>query len=44
MKAMLSGFAAMVIVAVGANIALNEIGFSSEERFSSPSTRIDSSQ
>ena len=41
MKAMLSGFAAMIVLGVGAWYALDEIGFSSADRFSSPSVRLD---
>lgn len=41
MKAMLSGFAAMIVLGVGAWYALDEIGFSSADQFSSPSVRLD---
>ena len=41
MKAMLAGFAAIIVVAVGADFALDEIGFSSEERNSGAAVRLD---
>ena len=42
MKAMLAGFAAMIVISIGANYALKTIGFSSEERNSSSAVRLDS--
>lgn len=41
MKAMLAGFAAMIVIGGGAWIVLGEIGFSSEQVYSSPSVRLD---
>lgn len=41
MKVMLSSFAAIVVIAVGAYYVLQEVGFSSEERQAAPSVRID---
>lgn len=41
MKAMLAGFAAIAVIGVGAHFALQEIGFSSEERFASPAVRLE---
>ncbi len=41
MKAMLTGFAAVVIVAAGAYYALGQMGFSSQEKYSSQNVRLD---
>ncbi|SDX84560.1 hypothetical protein [Citreimonas salinaria] len=42
MKAMMTGFAASALIAVGAWYTLNQIGFSSAEVYSSPgSVRLD---
>ncbi len=41
MKAMFAGFAAMIVLGVGAWYALDYMGFSSAERFSSPSVRLE---
>ncbi len=41
MKAMLAAFAATALIAVGANFALGNAGFSSEERGASASVRLD---
>ncbi|WP_425099451.1 hypothetical protein [Tropicibacter sp. S64] len=41
MKAMLAGFAAAVLIAVGAYYGLHEIGFSSAEQASGPAVRLD---
>lgn len=41
MKAMLIAFVAIAIIAVGSNLILNEAGFSSQERASGPSVRLD---
>ena len=41
MKAMLSAFVAIAVIAVGSNLILNRAGFSSEEQGSSPSVRLD---
>ena len=35
MKAFIGGIAAMIIIAVGAAVVLNSIGFSSQDRFTS---------
>ena len=41
MKAMLSAFAAIIVIMFGADLALDRIGFSAEERTSSPDVRLD---
>lgn len=41
MKAMLSAFAAIAIIAVGSNLILGNVGFSSQERTSSAAVRLD---
>ena len=41
MKAMMTGFAAMIVISLGAWFALGEIGFSSAERQSSAAVRLD---
>lgn len=41
MKAMLTGFAAIIVISVGAYFALNEAGFSSAERTAGPSVRLE---
>ena len=41
MKAMFAGFAAMILIGIGAYFALGEIGFSSADRQSSPAVRLD---
>ena len=41
MKAMLTGFAAMIVIGVGAWYALGEMGFSSADRMSGPAVRLD---
>ncbi len=41
MKAMLAGFAAIIVISVGAWFALDEIGFSSAERSSGQNVRLD---
>ncbi|TWA83480.1 hypothetical protein FBZ85_101225 [Azospirillum brasilense] len=40
MKAMLLGFAAAIVIAVGASVALTAIDHSSASRFSSSSVRL----
>ncbi|MCX2725549.1 hypothetical protein [Roseibium salinum] len=40
MKAMLIAFAAIIVIAVGANQVLDHLGFSSAERTSSSSVRL----
>lgn len=40
MKAMLSGFAAIAVIAVIANVALGEMGFSSGARTASSDVRL----
>ena len=42
MKAMLTGFAAIVVIALGANLLLQQVGFASDERLSGSSVRLDS--
>jgi hypothetical protein len=41
MKAMLTAFAAIVLIAIGANFILGNAGFSSAERNAGPSVRLD---
>ncbi|KIN70313.1 hypothetical protein Z945_3689 [Sulfitobacter noctilucae] len=41
MKAMLAALTAIVVIAVGSNLILNEAGFSSQDRGSGPSVRLD---
>ena len=41
MKAMLSAFAAIVVIAVGANLALNNAGFSAAEQSAGDAVRLD---
>ena len=40
MKAMILGFAAAAVIALGAAVALNSIGHSTAERFSSSTVRL----
>ena len=41
MKVMMYSFAAVLLIAVGSHFVLDQIGFSSEERMSGASTRLD---
>ncbi len=41
MKAMLTAFAATIVIAIGASYALEYAGFSSQERTASTSVRLD---
>lgn len=41
MKAMLTAFVAIAIIAVGANLVLDNIGFSSQERTAGSAVRLD---
>lgn len=41
MKEMMLAFAAMAVIAVGANFALNEAGFSAAEQGSGDAVRLD---
>ncbi|WP_267895697.1 hypothetical protein [Loktanella sp. Alg231-35] len=41
MKAMLTAFAAIAVIAVGASIVLGNAGFSSQERAAGASVRLD---
>jgi len=41
LKAMLTAFVAIVVIAVGANLVLDNIGFSSQERTVGSSVRLD---
>ena len=41
MKAMLAGFAAIIIISLLAFVGLNQAGFSSQDTFSSDSVRLD---
>ncbi len=40
MKAMLIAFAAIIVIAIGANQALTHMGFSSADEYSSSSVRL----
>lgn len=40
MKAMLAGFAAIVVIGVGAYYGLQEIGFSAQEAYSGANVRV----
>ena len=41
MKAMLLAFAAVAVIAIGANMFLGQVGFSSQERTAGPAVRLD---
>ena len=41
MKAMMTGFAASILIAVGAYYGLQEAGFSAQEAGSGPNVRLD---
>ncbi|WP_255456301.1 hypothetical protein [Parasedimentitalea denitrificans] len=41
MKAMLTGFAAILVIAVGANFLLQQAGFASHQKHSGSSVRLD---
>ena len=41
MKAMMMGFAAMIVISVGSYFALNEMGFSSDAAHSGDAVRLD---
>ncbi|WP_261395671.1 hypothetical protein [Salipiger bermudensis] len=41
MKAMLTGFVAIIVIGVAAYYGLHEIGFSSAEVYSGPNVRLD---
>ncbi len=41
MKAMLAGFAAMIVISIGAYFALGEMGFSSQEAGSGANVRLE---
>lgn len=41
MKAMLAGFAAMIVLSIGAWYGLHQLGFSSQDVYSSPNVRLD---
>lgn len=41
MKAMLAGFAAIVLIAIGAYYGLHELGFSAEDAYSGPNVRLE---
>ncbi len=43
MKAMLIAFAAIVIISVGANLILENLGFSSAQKAAGPAVRVDQS-
>ncbi len=42
MKAMFAGFAAIIVISIGANFALKTIGFSSADQTSGNAVRLDS--
>jgi len=44
MKSMLLAFAAIAVIAVGADVVLDQIGFSSQERMSGPAVRLSDAQ
>ncbi|WP_370402157.1 hypothetical protein [Sulfitobacter sp. JB4-11] len=41
MRAMLTAFVAIVVIAVASNVILNQIGFSSQDRASGSAVRLD---
>ncbi|MFC6637340.1 hypothetical protein [Sulfitobacter sediminilitoris] len=41
MRAMITAFVAVAVIAVGANIILDNVGFSSQDRSSSNAVRLD---
>lgn len=41
MKAMLTAFAAIIVITIGANQVLDQLGFSSADQTSSSSVRLD---
>lgn len=41
MKAMATGFAAMIVIALGAYFTLNNMGFGVDQVYSSPSVRLE---
>ena len=41
MKAMMAGFAAMIVIGVGAYYALNEAGFAAREVYSTDNVRLE---
>ena len=41
MKAMFTGFAAIVVIGIGAHFALESLGLSSQQVYSSPNVRLD---
>jgi len=41
MKAMWMAFAAIIIIAAGAGVVLNNVEFSSADRYSTPNVRVD---
>jgi hypothetical protein len=41
MKAMMAGFAAIVLIAVVASVVLKQTGFSAHEKFSGSAVRLD---
>ncbi len=42
MKAMLGGFVAIAIIAIGSNVVLNNMGFSAQDRATGDAVRITS--
>ncbi len=41
MKAMLAGFAAIAVIAVGADLVLDRAGFAADEKFSGQAVRLE---
>ncbi len=41
MKAMLTGFAAILVIALGANLLLQQAGFASHEKLTGSAVRLD---
>ncbi|MEL0438080.1 hypothetical protein [Phycobacter sp. K97] len=41
MKAMLAGFVAIAVIAVGADLALDRAGFAADEKFAGQAVRLD---
>lgn len=41
MKAMIVAFVAIAVIAVGSNMILTEVGFSSQDRTAGPAVRLD---
>ena len=44
MQAMLAGFAAIIVIAIGADMVLDEVGFAASERFTGEAVRLGPTQ